>query len=218
VGAAAKFQAGLKLDPTNAMAFFYLGEAYRAQGRTGDAASAYQHSLKLNASSPIAARAQSQLALLTTPAPAAEPVTTKTPAPVPAAALVLPSPPPPPSPSAPPPPPPVTLPPRPTLAPIPAVQLPACFTNERERNAFHDATYQPAMTVASANNDAAKAYLDRLLAMHAQFMKDGNFNAANTVTYEAVTYQLIAQAAFKASSDYAAMFDTMMGVPLGSCH
>ncbi|MGO8973829.1 MAG: TonB family protein [Steroidobacteraceae bacterium] len=67
--AAAKFETGLKADPDNVLAHYYLGEAYAALQRNADARDQFRKSLKLDPSSSVAAQARERLAKL--PAPAA---------------------------------------------------------------------------------------------------------------------------------------------------
>ena len=181
--AEASFQAGLKLEPANPLAWFYLGEAQLKQGHSSDAAAAYRQSLSLNATSAVADTARARLAGV---------VQANGPTPV-------------------------DLPPPPQLAAVPPVNLPASFCSAKDRNAFYDQVYKPALDIAVADNQAAKAYLDTLLALHARYMKT-SLDAANNVTYAAVSYQPTAQAAFKTSNDYTALFDTLMAVPIVDCH
>lgn len=56
--AAARFEAGLKIDPGNVLAHFYLGEAYNAQKLTEPALKAYYQSLALDPYSWVAAQAK----------------------------------------------------------------------------------------------------------------------------------------------------------------
>jgi len=60
--AASKFETGLKTDPKNALAHFYLGEAYAALKRPKDAKKQYQASLDLDAAGPVAEKAKGKLA------------------------------------------------------------------------------------------------------------------------------------------------------------
>jgi formylglycine-generating enzyme required for sulfatase activity len=60
--AAAKFEAGLKGEPGNAMALFYLGEIHRSLKDTAKARQYYQASLKADPNSEVAAEAKNQLA------------------------------------------------------------------------------------------------------------------------------------------------------------
>jgi Ni/Co efflux regulator RcnB len=108
------------------------------------------------------------------------------------------------------------LPHRPFLRTPPPVQPPASFCSAAERNRFYDEVYKPAQDIAAENNDKAKRYLDALNSLHAQYMSS-SLDRANAVTYEAVAYQPIAQAAFRTSNDYAAMFDTIMAIPIEPC-
>ncbi len=62
--AAVSFQAGLKLDPKNALAWFYLGEAQSRNGGATAAANAYRKSLELDPKSTVAQTAQSRLTSL----------------------------------------------------------------------------------------------------------------------------------------------------------
>lgn len=62
--AVAKFQTGLKVEPTNALAHFYLAEAYRGLQRIDEAKSHYQKSLDLDPSGPVAQDAKARLAQL----------------------------------------------------------------------------------------------------------------------------------------------------------
>ena len=59
--AAAKFEVGLKADPTNALAHYYLGEAYLALKRDADAKKEFQKSLDLDSASSIADKAKERL-------------------------------------------------------------------------------------------------------------------------------------------------------------
>jgi len=62
--AAAKFEAGLKADPKNALAHYYLGEAYSALNRNVDARKQYQASLDSDPASSVATNAKEKLAQL----------------------------------------------------------------------------------------------------------------------------------------------------------
>jgi tetratricopeptide (TPR) repeat protein len=59
--AAAKFEAGLKIGPDDALARFYLGESYLALGRSEEAKTQFQRSLKLNPTSSVADDAKVRL-------------------------------------------------------------------------------------------------------------------------------------------------------------
>ena len=58
------FEAGLKLDPSDAKAHFYLAEAYRASGDSEQAARHYRASLEANPDGDTAAAAEERLAAL----------------------------------------------------------------------------------------------------------------------------------------------------------
>lgn len=60
--ASAKFESGLKLDPKNALAYFYLGEAYNVQNERDKARKAYQQSLAIDPNSRVAADARQRVA------------------------------------------------------------------------------------------------------------------------------------------------------------
>ena len=60
--AADKFQQGLKIDPNNAEAHYYLGEAYRAMSRDDLAKQHYESSLSIDAHSEVADNARKRLA------------------------------------------------------------------------------------------------------------------------------------------------------------
>lgn len=60
--ASAKFESGLRLDPKNALAYFYLGEAYNAQSKADQARKAYYQSLAIDPNSSVAAKAQERVA------------------------------------------------------------------------------------------------------------------------------------------------------------
>ncbi len=63
--AAAKFEQGLKKDPSNATALHYLGEAYLAQGKKRQAKQRFQASLDADPNSAVAPAARARLAELT---------------------------------------------------------------------------------------------------------------------------------------------------------
>jgi tetratricopeptide (TPR) repeat protein len=111
----------------------------------------------------------------------------------------------------------VTLPPRPTLAPVPPVDLPASFCSAQERNRFHDEVYRPAYEIAAANNDRAVRYLDALTALHREYMQTA-IGSANAVTYEFRAYQPVAAEAFRISNDYTALHDAIMAIPIVPCN
>lgn len=67
--AAAKFEKGLALDPTNAVAQFYLGEAHFVLYDMGKAKAAYQAALSADPDAPEAAYARKRLAALDAPKP-----------------------------------------------------------------------------------------------------------------------------------------------------
>src|ERR1700758_5153469 len=62
--AAAKFEAGLKSDPRNALAHYYLGEAYFRLQRNAEAIDQFQRSLGLDPASSVAKNAQAHLSQL----------------------------------------------------------------------------------------------------------------------------------------------------------
>ena len=62
--AAAKFEAGLKADPKNALAHYYLGEAYLALKRDSEAKKEFQRSIDLDAKSSVSEKAKDRLAQL----------------------------------------------------------------------------------------------------------------------------------------------------------
>jgi len=57
-----KFEQGLKIDPNNAEAHYYLGEAYRAMSRDDLAKEHYETSLSIDAHSEVADNARKRLA------------------------------------------------------------------------------------------------------------------------------------------------------------
>jgi tetratricopeptide (TPR) repeat protein len=57
-----KFEEGLKIDPNNAQAHYYLGEAYRAMSRPNMAKEHYERSLFIDAHSDVADDARKRLA------------------------------------------------------------------------------------------------------------------------------------------------------------
>jgi len=65
--AAAKFEVGLKADPKNALAHYFLGEAYLALKRDADAKREFQRSLALDATSSVADKARDRLTQLSPP-------------------------------------------------------------------------------------------------------------------------------------------------------
>ena len=56
-----KFEQGLKVDPNNAEAHYYLGEAYRAMSRHELAREHYERSLSIDANSEVADSARKRL-------------------------------------------------------------------------------------------------------------------------------------------------------------
>jgi tetratricopeptide (TPR) repeat protein len=109
-----------------------------------------------------------------------------------------------------------TLPPRPTLAPVPPVDLPASFCSAQDRNRFHEETYRPAYEIAAANNQSAVRYLDSLTALHRDYMQS-DLGAANAVAHEFRAYQAVAAEAFKTSNTYTALHDAIMAIPIVPC-
>lgn len=62
--ASARFESGLKLDPNNALAYFYLAEAYNARNEPERARKAYYQSLAIDPNSEVAAQAQQRASVL----------------------------------------------------------------------------------------------------------------------------------------------------------
>src|SRR4051794_10057799 len=62
--AAARFEAGLKLEPTNAQAQFYLGHAYEALGQPERARRAYEAAIAADTKGTVAAQARKMLKAL----------------------------------------------------------------------------------------------------------------------------------------------------------
>jgi TonB family protein len=71
--AVAKFETGLKADPNNALAHYYLGKAYLALGRSGEARAQFRKSLRLDPNGSVSGPAREELSRLPAPAVAAAP-------------------------------------------------------------------------------------------------------------------------------------------------
>jgi hypothetical protein len=109
------------------------------------------------------------------------------------------------------------LPQRPQMVAVPQVALPASFCSAEARNAFHDATYQPAVEAAKRNNDAAVAYMKQIQASYDSYQLSGDSNSMNALAAEAKTWQPVAADAYAVQAALVRQFETLMAVPISTC-
>lgn len=111
----------------------------------------------------------------------------------------------------------VPMPRRPALVPVPPVALPASFCSAEARNAFHDATYQPAVEAARRNNDAAVGYMRQIQTTYDSYQLSGDTTTMNALAAEARAWQPLAADAFAVQSALVHQFDALMAVPIAPC-
>jgi len=109
------------------------------------------------------------------------------------------------------------LPLQPTLAAVPAVTLPARFCSAAERDDFYTRTIRPASEIAAGNNRKANAYLDAVQVQHDAYSKNNDMTGINITAQEAIGYGKVAADAFKASSDFTALYQALMALPIEAC-
>jgi hypothetical protein len=109
------------------------------------------------------------------------------------------------------------LPPRPQMAYVPGVFLPASFCSADARNQFHNSTYRPAMETAKRNNDVAREHLQQVQAMYDSYNLNHDANPQNALAAEAQDYQPIAEAAFNTQGALVKAFNDLMAVPIIPC-
>lgn len=111
----------------------------------------------------------------------------------------------------------VSIPPPPVLEPVAAVQLPARFCTDVERNTFHRQVYSPAIAAAKRNNEAAVAYMARLNATYEQYHLSDNTIAQNAIVTASRAYEPQAQAAFVEHDALVRLYAGIMAVPIIAC-
>jgi hypothetical protein len=109
------------------------------------------------------------------------------------------------------------LPPRPELAAIPPLVLPASFCSPEARNTFHDGPYITSVQTAKRNNDATIAHMRRLQELYDRNQMNDDRNPMNAVAAEARAYGPVAAAAFDAQSTLVNAFVALMAVPIIPC-
>lgn len=109
------------------------------------------------------------------------------------------------------------LPQRPQMVAVPQVALPGSFCSAEARNAFHDATYQPAVEAAKRNNDAAVAYMKQIQASYDSYQLSGDSNSMNALAAEAKSWQPVAADAYAAQAALVRQFEVLMAVPISTC-
>ena len=109
------------------------------------------------------------------------------------------------------------LPPRPALASVPDVVLPASFCSAEARNAFHDSAFLPARTLALENNRITIEHMDHLRALYDQFGRDGDVERQTLVAHESGAYKPVADAAFAASVEVDRLYGAILAVPVQPC-
>ena len=110
-----------------------------------------------------------------------------------------------------------SVPPRPILAEVPAVDFPDHFCSASARNSFYDETYKPAKDVSDQNNQAAINHMRALQAAYDAFGQHGDTDGQNRISAESHAYQPVAAQAFQTSTAYADMFQRLMAVPIADC-
>jgi len=106
---------------------------------------------------------------------------------------------------------------RPQLLPVPSMTLPASFCSPADRNAFHDASYAPAVDAARRNNDAAVGYMKQIQASYDARQLSGDSTTMNALAAEARAWQPVAAEAYAAQAGLVRQFDALMAVPLSGC-
>lgn len=106
---------------------------------------------------------------------------------------------------------------RPVLLPVPDVAMPGYFCGTDARNAFHNATYRPAVEAATRNNEAAVTYLRQLQQTYDRGQLGRDTAVLNAIAAEARAYQAEAARAYSAQAGLVRQFDALMAVPLRVC-
>jgi hypothetical protein len=109
------------------------------------------------------------------------------------------------------------LPPRPALAEVPGLTLPASFCSADARNQFHDGPYIAAIDAAKRNNEAANTYMRQLQDLYDRNQMSGDINPMNALAAEARAYAPQSAAAFAAQSALVSAFRSLLAVPIVTC-
>lgn len=111
-----------------------------------------------------------------------------------------------------------TLPPRPQLAEIADLTLPASFCSAEQRNAFYETRYKPLLELSRANNAAAIAYMEKLQAAYDSYQLARDPTPMNALAAEARDYQQqVAAVTYSRQSAVVRQFDAIMAVPVSAC-
>jgi len=106
---------------------------------------------------------------------------------------------------------------RPVMLPVPEVTIPSQFCSPDARNAFHTATYRPAVEAATRNNEAAVTYLRQLQQTYDRGQLGRDTAVLNAIAAEARAYQADAAQAYSAQAALVHQFDALMAVPVHTC-
>ena len=106
---------------------------------------------------------------------------------------------------------------RPAMLPVPEVGMPAYFCSNDARNAFHNASYRPAVEAATRNNEAAVTYLRQLQQTYDRGQLGRDTTVLNAIAAEARAYQAEAARAYAAQAGLVRQFDVLMAVPIRTC-
>lgn len=110
------------------------------------------------------------------------------------------------------------LPPRPQLAEVADLALPASFCSAEQRNAFYETRYKPLLELSRANNAAAIAYMEKLQAAYDSYQLARDPTPMNALAAEARDYQQqVAAVTYSRQSAVVRQFDAIMAVPVAAC-
>lgn len=110
------------------------------------------------------------------------------------------------------------LPPRPQLAEVADLTLPASFCSAEQRNAFYETRYKPLLELSRANNAAAIAYMEKLQAAYDSYQLARDPTPMNALAAEARDYQQqVAAVTYSRQSAVVRQFDAIMAVPVSAC-
>lgn len=110
------------------------------------------------------------------------------------------------------------LPPRPQLAEVADLALPASFCSAEQRNAFYETRYKPLLELSRANNAAAIAYMEKLQAAYDSYQLARDPTPMNALAAEARDYQQqVAAVTYSRQSAVVRQFDAIMAVPVSAC-
>ena len=110
-----------------------------------------------------------------------------------------------------------SLPMRPALMPVPAMQVPSAFCSIDQRNAFQEGIYEPALAIAQHNNELAVAYITHLKSLYDSYQLSGDTGTLASIAAEARDFQPIASLAFSTQDNLVRAFEDIMATPVSTC-